>query len=545
MFCPNCGKETHEGFSFCEECGFNLKSQSNPTSAPKIQPAPAPVQAAGVAVEQKNDSDKSALIIGVLAGLLVLVLLVGGAGFMFVMGVGPFSKNGDAVSKTGPDEGGEVDEIVESSYEELEKLLGDRDDINISLKSSDVTDYPTVKLYFTIEDDQGNVVELTDPKVAIMEKVSGEKELEQKVKSLKRLEGNSGVSIDLIADKSASMSSDFYSMQSIMTQFVQSLDYDTGDRAELIAFDTFVMYMCTYTDDEQLLKNGIDNMTTYGDTALYDALYEGVRNAGNQSGAHCVIAFTDGEDNSSIHTVNEVIALAEQYSVPIYIVGTAQADYYTLENICEESGGKYWDISYIDDLKDVLDEIYALNKDMYCLTYESEAGNKAYVEREISCIIGDSSRMGKCDDSFTPVEIAEKAKHDKRYELVTADISWTDANEAAIAKGGHLITITSEDENKQAAELAEAAGIEYVWIGGYTSEKNNSVYGHWVTGENFSYSKWFDGEPSRNDLDGEPEFYLMLWHVGDDWTWNDQRNDPVNLLDYFKGKTGYIIEYEN
>ena len=70
--------------------------------------------------------------------------------------------------------------------------------------------------------------------------------------------------------------------------------------------------------------------------------------------------------------------------------------------------------------------------------------------------------------------------------------------------------------------------------------------GHWVTGEPFNFTAWYPGEPSRNDTDGTPEFYMMLWKVGDEWSWNDQRNDVITNtgFTYFIGKTGYICEYE-
>ena len=63
----------------------------------------------------------------------------------------------------------------------------------------------------------------------------------------------------------------------------------------------------------------------------------------------------------------------------------------------------------------------------------------------------------------------------------------------------------------------------------------------------FAYTAWFPGEPSRNDKDGTPEFYLMLWYVQDYWSWNDQRDDVINDtgLSYFLGNTGYICEYED
>ena len=438
-------------------------------------------------------------------------------------------------------------EETKSAYEELQSQIDGLQDLNITYVSSDVSDYPTVKVYFTVENMNGETIELNNPKAAILETVSGGEQLERVVKSTERLKGNQGISFDLIADKSDSMVYDLGSVKTIMTQFVDALDYESGDRAEFIAFDSYVMYMCTYTNDATLLKNGINNMTTYGFTALYDALFEGVTNAGNQKGAKCVIAFTDGMDNESSHTPEEIISLANAYNVPVFIVGAGDADSGILMNIANSTGGQYWDISSVTDLNSILTQIYTREKDMYCLTYTSDASIDAYTQRTISCVLTDGTYGRQYETSFTPVKIQTQQKHDSRYEVIKADCSWTEANAECIKRGGHLVTLTSKDEMDQVSKLCEDQGLKYVWMGGYTLENNGSVYGHWVTGEDFnSYSAWYPGEPSRNDKDGAPEMYLMLWNVKG-WSWNDQRNDPIGEtgLDYFKGKTGYVCEYES
>ncbi len=38
LFCPNCGKSVPEGVKFCENCGYDLKSQKQSTSSPQQQP---------------------------------------------------------------------------------------------------------------------------------------------------------------------------------------------------------------------------------------------------------------------------------------------------------------------------------------------------------------------------------------------------------------------------------------------------------------------------------------------------------------------------
>lgn len=435
-----------------------------------------------------------------------------------------------------------------TSYIDIEKLADSRQQMQINYVSSDVSDYPLVKVYFTAEDNQGKTVTLSSPTAGIKEVVSGGKEVEREIKSVKQLKGREGVSFDLVADKSGSMDNDLPLMQTIMSEFVDALDYRSGDKAELIAFDSYVMYMCTYTSDIQLLKNGINNMSAYGQTALYDALLEAVLNSGAQQGARCVIAFTDGDDCASLHTADEVIQRANELSVPIFIIG-ANSSYDDYDRIAENTGGQYWNINNISDMNQILDQIYAKEKDMYCIEYVSDSKEEPKKERRINIAIADDTYGGISEMQFTPTEARKQQSHNSRYELITGDVEWAEANAECIKRGGHLITISSDAEMQKASEMAEAAGLSYVWIGGYTSVRGSTAYGHWITGEMFDYQKWYPGEPSRDDLDGTPEMYLMLWKVDSSgWTWNDQRDglfkDP-QIAKIFKGKTGYICEYES
>jgi hypothetical protein len=76
------------------------------------------------------------------------------------------------------------------------------------------------------------------------------------------------------------------------------------------------------------------------------------------------------------------------------------------------------------------------------------------------------------------------------------------------------------------------------WIGGY---KSNSGW-VWVSGEPWSYTNWYPGEPN-NGYGDESKLHL----VSDDYanipaTWNDAGNpNPAYLSDTMDG---YVVEYE-
>lgn len=421
------------------------------------------------------------------------------------------------------------------------------------LVSSDVSAYPMVRLYFRAETTSGETIPgLTKNSFVIRERLQGEEYLSREVHSVAPLEGNAGLNIDLVADKSDSISTtDMGKIKNAMKQFVNSLHYEVGDRAEVLAFDTVVQQMCGYTNNASLLVNGIDNMSTDGMTALYDAIYDGVTHAALQGGARCVIAFTDGQDNVSRHSVSEVIGYANTKQVPVYIIGVGgSVEASTLRTIAANTGGRYWYIDDLYDLEEIFNQIYAEQKELYVVEYESDSALDSYAAREVDVSVSGSGYRTSANMSFTPVRSINDggASHTSRYELIQESLSWEEASQRCQEMGGHLATITSQDEMDRLVQMAEAAGVKYVWLGGTTSHDDaGNVFGHWVTGEEFTYQAWSVGEPSRVDLDGTEEWYIMLWNIPSlgGWAWNDQRNDPAAAVVSMAKDMAFICEFES
>ncbi|MHA1968318.1 MAG: right-handed parallel beta-helix repeat-containing protein, partial [Candidatus Hodarchaeales archaeon] len=99
------------------------------------------------------------------------------------------------------------------------------------------------------------------------------------------------------------------------------------------------------------------------------------------------------------------------------------------------------------------------------------------------------------------------------YQLIQMDKTWVEAKQDCEALGGHLVTITSKEENTWVSALIEGHSS---WIG-LTDESNEGTW-KWVTGEPFTYSNWHEWEP--NDAGGED--YVEMTD-GDKW--NDLSSD--------------------
>lgn len=157
---------------------------------------------------------------------------------------------------------------------------------------------------------------------------------------------------------------------------------------------------------------------------------------------------------------------------------------------------------------------------------------------------GDQTFIAVENETIAEIEIVHS------YEIIQADLSWEDARKACEQKGGHLATITSQEEYEQICSLADDAGLKYLWLGA-ALETDEDDWGsiNWITGERWSYSRWYPGEPSGEDQDGTKEKCLCMWNakyndVDLGWTFNDQRNNLVEEYPSCAGMVGYVCEYE-
>lgn len=116
-----------------------------------------------------------------------------------------------------------------------------------------------------------------------------------------------------------------------------------------------------------------------------------------------------------------------------------------------------------------------------------------------------------------------------QYRIFYDALTWEEAKAACEAKGGHLATVTSEEE-QQKLNLYNA-GNHKLWIGGY---KNTEGQWCWVTGEPWKYENWGEGEPNNSSNVVADESCVAMWPE----KWNDLANG--NIYE----QSGYICEWE-
>jgi VWFA-related protein len=254
-----------------------------------------------------------------------------------------------------------VSEEVQATEETLTPYTGQRQAIDISVRQVDTTNFPEIALYVNITDKSGNVIEGIDVNDLVVQEISNGTTTQATMNDVyKVLNGDSDINVNLVMDASGSMSDSNKMTQAknAAKTLVNQMDLSKGDQVEIISFDDYVYLDQEFTNNKSLLENAISNISVGGMTALYDALYSGLYQTYYEDGAKCVIGFTDGMENSSSYTYDDVVYMSKNTGIPVYIIGIG-SDYDTswLQNLANDCSGEYFSAN-ASNLEQVLSNIY-------------------------------------------------------------------------------------------------------------------------------------------------------------------------------------------
>lgn len=121
------------------------------------------------------------------------------------------------------------------------------------------------------------------------------------------------------------------------------------------------------------------------------------------------------------------------------------------------------------------------------------------------------------DDATTPMSEAFIAPDGTahRYRMFKGVPRWVEAEAFCRALGGHLATLTSEEENQFVYWFMRENDFLTAYFGLEDEERDHTW--EWVTGEPVEYTNWDSGEPSYSGR----ERYGMYFYKHLTGTWND------------------------
>src|SRR5438552_13829571 len=128
------------------------------------------------------------------------------------------------------------------------------------------------------------------------------------------------VSMGVLLDTSGSMERKIVTATRAVERFIRTVHKD--DDIFLMTFANRPELRQDFTDNRDRLASALRRVTVGGGTALYDALYDGLRKV--KRGAHdkkAILLLTDGEDTSSENTFDETERSVRDSEILTYALG--------------------------------------------------------------------------------------------------------------------------------------------------------------------------------------------------------------------------------
>jgi len=177
------------------------------------------------------------------------------------------------------------------------------------------------------------------------------------------------------------------------------------DEAALFSFSDSIRWLARPTKDKQVIRKALNSLRPGGASAILDALYAAIA-LPNAKGRSLVVLFTDGEDNLSFLDWKQVRTVAERSNALIHVVSlrppsrpaespsqTESLNWrirpvetapvfesqgaWSLRQIAETTGGRYWEAASLDRLKAAFQTIAEAMSQRYVFRYSPENVKRA------------------------------------------------------------------------------------------------------------------------------------------------------------------------
>lgn len=180
-----------------------------------------------------------------------------------------------------------------------------------------------------------------------------------------------GSNIFILFDTSNYMYRDFVFAQDAISEFVHSLE--GADKIAFYSYSRDLSRAAPPTSDRVQVLRGVRSTVAGDSAALYNALLLTVRDAAQYTGRRIVVVFSNGPDNSSVVSPEDVAELAQSAGVSVYMISTQEAKLEPVstavfERMTADTGGKaYFARSWKDErrafasITDDLAHLYSLS----------------------------------------------------------------------------------------------------------------------------------------------------------------------------------------
>lgn len=268
--------------------------------------------------------------------------------------------------------------------------------LNATITQVDTSQFPVVTVYVSVTDSNGEPVPVSPNQIVIKE--NGE---EMKLDEVGGTDDIGPLSTLLILDTSGSMNhgGKLKSAKEAASAYVDQAR--SSDQIGLLTFNTEIRYEQPLTSDRRKMIAAINALKAQDDTAMYDAMAEGIDILEAVSGRKAIIVMTDGLDNRSKMSPQQVLQLIGPQGLSISVIGLGDPSHSTgaltsldepaLKALAEQAGGAYGYANDAESLTALYEKYGRALQSEYIVTYTSPSKLRDGVNRALSASVSDSS----------------------------------------------------------------------------------------------------------------------------------------------------------
>jgi Ca-activated chloride channel family protein len=256
----------------------------------------------------------------------------------------------------------------------------------------DASQFPQVTVYVSVTDANGKPVGV-DPSLIHLEEAG-------QVVQAGQVSGVGAVgplTTMLVMDVSGSMNNGGKLAAAKQAARAYVVQMRPGDQAGLISFNTSIQVVQAVTSDRNALYTAIDSLTAQNDTAMYDALMKAIQVLKPIPGRKAIIALTDGLDNSSTSTNQDVLDAAGQVGLSISTIGlgdpAAGKSFFgvneaSLQTLAKQAGGASAFTADNSALQNIFQSYGRGLQSEYAITYTSPSRLRDGFSRSLTATLG-------------------------------------------------------------------------------------------------------------------------------------------------------------
>lgn len=291
-----------------------------------------------------------------------------------------------------------------------------------------------------------------------------------------------GTDLVLLVDNSQSMAARMDVVRRAAERLAGQLR--AKDRAILVPFNSHIGTITGPTRDVATIGEAVHAMTATGRTALLDAIGEGLKLLAGSDGRKSMVLITDGYDEGSHDSLQDVLRIAGETQATIYAVGIGGAGGLSLRGrdmltrIAEVSGGRAYFPPRDIDLANAVHAITADSQSRYLITYTPSNQRRDGSWREIAVQVPPGLRAKTRSGYFAPepapirptIEFTVLDGNGRYADLTRADLEVFEDDaeqevntfQEAVDPVSIVLELDQSGSMKKAADLVRTTAAEFI-----------------------------------------------------------------------------------